>query len=85
MNTESKLQFVTTFTALITAAFGLVAAMAWNTAIQTAVSKVLGTDNELWGQLVYAILVTLLAVIMVIFMTRTAKKLNDQIKEEEKK
>jgi len=82
MNTETKLQFVTTFSALITAAFGLVAALAWNQAIQTAVGMFFKTDNVVWGQLVYAILVTILAVIMVIFITRTAKKLSDQIKEE---
>jgi len=85
MNTETKLQFVTTFSALITAAFGLVAALAWNTAIQSAVGTFFKSDNAVWGQLIYAILVTLLAVIMVIFITRTAKKLSDQIKDEEKK
>ena len=85
MNNETKLQFVTTFSALITAAFGLVAALAWNTAIQSAVSTFFKSGNEVWGQLIYAILVTILAVIMVVFITRTAKKLSDQIKDEEKK
>jgi len=85
MDTETKLQFVTTFTALITAAFGLVAALAWNEAIKAAVALVIKTDNgAVWGLVVYAVLVTILAVVMVIIITRSAKKLNDQIKAEKK-
>jgi hypothetical protein len=82
MEDETKLMFVNTFTALITAAFGLVAALAWNEAIKTAVSKVLGPDSELLGLFIYAILVTILAVIMIIIITRNAAKLNKKIKHE---
>jgi len=85
MNTDTKMQFVTTFSALITAAFGLVAALAWNDAIKMAVGKVLGPDDQLLGLTVYAILVTILAVIMIIIIARTTKKLSDQIKAEENK
>jgi len=83
MKTDSKLQFVTTFSALITAAFGLVAALAWNQAIQAAIKEVFGTENNLLGMFVYAILVTILAVIMIIIIARQTKKLTDQIKAEE--
>ena len=83
MDNETKLQFVTTFSALITAAFGLVAALAWNDAIQTAVGLFFG-NRELWGKLIYAILVTLLAVIMTVWISRNVKKLNDHIKAEKK-
>ncbi|MDR2698628.1 MAG: DUF5654 family protein [Candidatus Methanoplasma sp.] len=82
MQTDTKLQFVTTFSALITAAFGLVAALAWNDAIQTAVKMFFNSDNEIWGKLIYAVLVTILAVVMVILISRSAKKLSDQIKAE---
>jgi uncharacterized membrane protein (DUF106 family) len=84
MNTDTKLQFVTTFSALITAAFGLVAALAWNGAIQKAVEVVFGTEDDLVGLLIYAILVTILAVVMTIFIARQTKKLTDQIKAEKK-
>jgi hypothetical protein len=84
METETKLQFVTTFTALITAAFGLVAALAWNEAIKAAVHEILGPDSTLAGLFIYAILVTILAVIMVIMITRSAKKLSDKVKAEKK-
>ena len=84
MNTETKLQFVTTFSALITAAFGLVAALAWNETIKAAVAMFFKADGEIWGLLIYAILVTILAVIMVLIISKQAKKLSDQIKEEGK-
>ncbi|MCL2147881.1 MAG: DUF5654 family protein [Methanomassiliicoccaceae archaeon] len=84
MDTETKLQFVTTFSALITAAFGLVAALAWNETIKEAVKQVFGENSGLWALLIYAILVTVLAVIMTIWISRTAKKLSDQIKAEKK-
>jgi len=82
MQTDTKLQFVTTFSALITAAFGLVAALAWNDTIQTAVGMFFEKGSEIWGKLIYAVLVTILAVVMVIMISRSAKKLSDQIKAE---
>ena len=84
MDNETKLQFVTTFSALITAAFGLIAALAWNEAIKAAVGMFFETDGEIWGLLIYAILVTILAVIMTVWISRNVKKLNDQIKAEKK-
>ena len=84
MDKETKLQFVTTFSALITAAFGLVAALAWNEAIKAAVGMFFETNGEIWGMLIYAILVTVLAVIMTIWIARSAKKLSDEIKAEKK-
>ena len=85
MKSDTKLQFVTTFSALITAAFGLVAALAWNQAIKMAIDEVFGPESTLLGLFVYAILVTILAVIMIIIIARQTKKLTDQIKAEEEK
>ncbi|AIZ56967.1 hypothetical protein Mpt1_c11000 [Candidatus Methanoplasma termitum] len=84
MKTDTKLQFVTTFSALITAAFGLVAALAWNQAIKAAIDEVLGPGSNLVGLFIYAILVTILAVIMILIIARQTKKLTDQIKAEDK-
>ena len=84
MKTETKLQFVTTFSALITAAFGLVAALAWNETIKEAVALFFGPEGGIWGLLIYAIIVTILAVIAIIIITRQTKKLTDQINAEKK-
>ena len=60
--------------ALITAAFGLVAALAWNGAIQNAVTTFLGTASQLAGMIVYAVIVTIIAVIVTIYIAKVAEK-----------
>lgn len=65
-----KLQFLESLSALIISAFGLVAALAWNGAIQSAVSAVFHDDDSLVGKTIYALLVTCLAVAMTMIITR---------------
>ena len=72
-----------TFAALITAAFGLVAALAWNEAIKQAVAAVFGTEDDLVGLTVYAIIVTVLAVIMTLLIARSLSKAKAAMIEEE--
>ena len=65
-----KLQFLESLSALIISAFWLVAALAWNDAIQSAVSAVFDDDDSLVGKTIYALLVTCLAVAMTMIITR---------------
>ena len=58
--------------ALITAAFGLVADLAWNDAIKAIFSQVFGPSNTVGPMLVCALIVTVLAVILTIVVTRAA-------------
>lgn len=69
-----KIQVLETFAALITAAFGLVAALAWNEAIKAAVAAVFGTADSLTGMTIYAIIVTVVAVIMAILIAKALAK-----------
>lgn len=63
------------FSALITTALGLVAALAWNTAIQNLFNKLFGqTGGELVGQFFYAILVTLVVIFATIYVGRAAER-----------
>lgn len=79
-----RLQFLQALSSLIIAAFGLVAALAWNEAIKKAVAMVFNTgDNELIGLLVYALLVTVLAVIATMLITRAVDKSKARIEAEE--
>lgn len=57
--------------ALVTAAFGLVAALAWNGAIQAIFKMVFGTTDTVAAQLTYAIIVTIIAVIATILIARS--------------
>ena len=71
---EFKVQLLETFASLITAAFGLVAALAWNDTIKAAVAEFFQNDGELMAMLVYAIIVTVIAVIMTLLISRALSK-----------
>lgn len=60
--------------ALITAAFGLVAALAWNTAIQQIFKNIFGDESSVAAMLGYAVLVTLIAVFVTIWMGKLAER-----------
>jgi heme/copper-type cytochrome/quinol oxidase subunit 2 len=74
MATPLKIQVLETIAALITAAFGLLAALAWNEAIRWAVLEVLGTADAGLGYFIYAIIVTILAVVMCVLIARALGK-----------
>jgi len=69
-----KFEILDKIAALIAAAFGLVAALAWNDAIKTMFKEIFGTTDQLGAMLAYAIVVTIIAVILTIFVARAASK-----------
>ncbi|MGH1568427.1 MAG: DUF5654 family protein [Nitrosopumilus sp.] len=60
--------------ALVTAAFGLVAALAWNDAIKTIFKEIFGDSSTVVPMLIYAIVVTIIAVILIIIVARAVAK-----------
>jgi len=60
--------------ALVIAAFGLVAALAWNTAIQEIFKQIFGTASGLWAMIFYAVLVTVIAVWVTMRMASLSEK-----------
>jgi hypothetical protein len=60
--------------ALITAAFGLVAALAWNDAIKAIFKEVFGDSGTIVPMLIYASTVTIIAVILIIIVARAVAK-----------
>jgi L-lactate permease len=76
-----KIEIIDKFSTLITTAFGLVAALAWNGAIQAIFKQILGTPDAIVPQLTYAVTVTIIAVIATIWISRFAERL--KVKEEE--
>lgn len=63
---------------LASAALGLVAALAWNDAIKTAMKALLGEDDSLAGVFTYAILATVVAVFVVLILSRIAGKIGGE-------
>jgi hypothetical protein len=69
-----KNEFVEKIAALVTAAFGLVAALAWNGAIQAIFKQVFGSAEGIVPMLVYAVVVTVIAVIATIWVGKASAK-----------
>jgi TRAP-type C4-dicarboxylate transport system permease small subunit len=64
--------------ALASAALGLVAALAWNDAIKETM-KILGVDDEsLAGKYTYAILATIIGVVVILVLARMAAKVGGE-------
>ena len=60
---------------LASAALGLVCALAWNDAIKSAMKAVLGEDDSLAGLFTYAILATIVAVIVLLTLARASARI----------
>ncbi|MEM3094848.1 MAG: DUF5654 family protein [Nitrososphaera sp.] len=67
-------EVVKALAALITAAFGLIAALAWNTAIQEIFRVIFGDQSDILAMIIYAVVVTIVAVIATIAIGRVADK-----------
>ncbi|MBU1203477.1 MAG: hypothetical protein KKG60_00210 [Nanoarchaeota archaeon] len=69
-----KTEVIEKLAALITAAFGLVAALAWNDTIKAVFKAIFKTSDNLPAMLVYAVVVTLVAVYATIKIGKLAEK-----------
>ncbi|HEY5601260.1 MAG TPA: DUF5654 family protein [Patescibacteria group bacterium] len=77
-----KSQVVQRLSDLVTAALGLVAALAWNDAVQVLFAKLFGAPDQLTAKLIYAVTVTVIAVVAAIWIGRVAQKLTPKEKKE---
>jgi hypothetical protein len=69
-----KAEILDKIAALITAAFGLVAALAWNGAIRAIFETVFGSADNITAMLIYAVVVTIIAVLVTIWIARAVKR-----------
>ncbi|MDD5567345.1 MAG: DUF5654 family protein [Patescibacteria group bacterium] len=63
---------------LATSAFGLVAALAWNEAIQTLFKTVFGTASSIVSLFIYAIAITAIAVWITARLGKLSEKMRGQ-------
>ena len=69
-----KFEIMDKLAALITAAFGLVAALAWNGAIRAIFERIFGEADNIAALVTYAVVVTVIAVFAVILIARSVNK-----------
>lgn len=70
--------FIQTIITLASSSLGFVAALAWNEAIQAGLESVLGRDDSLVGLYTYAILATVIAVVVVLVLARLAARIGGE-------
>ena len=71
-----KKQIIEKIATLTTAAFGLVAALAWNTAIQQIFKNLFGDQSSIAAMVTYALVVTAIAVFVTIWVGKVAERSN---------
>jgi hypothetical protein len=59
---------------LASAAFGVVAALAWNSAITALVRQIFGTGAQIVSLFIYAIIITIVAVIVMVNLGKMAER-----------
>ena len=74
-------EVIKTVITLVTTAFGLVAGLSWNDAIQALIGQFFEAGSALTGQIIYAVIVTVIAVIVTILLARMAGNMGVEIDE----
>ena len=69
---------VQTMITLAAASLGLVAALAWNEAIKALIKRVLGEDDSLAGLFIYAIIATVIAVVVLLILARASARVGGE-------
>ena len=69
---------VQTMITLASASLGLVAALAWNEAIKALIKRLLGEDDSLAGLFIYAVIATLIAVVVLLILARAATRVGGE-------
>ncbi|GAB4312607.1 MAG: hypothetical protein Kow0019_11610 [Methanobacteriaceae archaeon] len=67
---EVKNEVMKTIATLITTAFGLIAALAWNEAIKAIIAQFFTAGSGITGLVIYAVLITIIAVIATLLIAR---------------
>ncbi len=71
---SNRSAYLQTMISLASAAFGVVAALAWNSAITALVTQIFGTGGAIVSLFLYAILITVIAVIVMVNLARLAER-----------
>ena len=78
-----KVEILDKIAALVTAAFGLIAALAWNGAIRAIFERLFGSADNITAMIVYAVIVTIIAVLVTIWVARSVKRAKGEKEEKE--
>ena len=66
--------YMQTMISLASAAFGVVAALAWNSAITALVRQIFGSGAQVISLFLYAVIITVIAVIVMVNLGKVAER-----------
>lgn len=75
MDSEISKMIMENMLTLITTAFAFVAGLAWNEAIQKLIEEFYTAGGAVTGLLIYAVIVTIVAVVVTVLLARIAGKM----------
>ena len=75
MDSEISKMIMETMLTLITTAFAFVAGLAWNEEIQKLIEEFYTAGGAVTGLLIYAVIVTIVAVVVTVLLARIAGKM----------
>ncbi len=70
----SRAEYIKVTAGLVTTAFAFIAGLAWNQAILAIITYFLGNPNSIAANLAYAIIVTIIAVLVTVWIARAASR-----------
>ena len=82
MASEISKMIMETMLTLITTAFAFVAGLAWNEAIQKLIEEFYAAGGAVTGLLIYAVIVTIVAVVVTVLLARIAGKMGINLDKE---
>ena len=82
MADNMKVQSLKTFGTLMTTAFAFIAGLAWNEAIRAIINEFLKSGSAVIGLLIYAVIVTIIAVVATLMIGRALGKAGIELDEE---
>lgn len=82
MASEISKMVMETMLTLITTAFAFVAGLAWNEAIQKLIEEFYTAGGAVTGLLIYAVIVTIVAVVVTVLLARIAGKMGVDLDKE---
>jgi len=79
MKNDLKLEILEKMSTLVTAGFGLVAALAWNSTIQALFAKIFPKQDGIIPMFIYAVVVTVVVVLVTIKLGRAVNKVKKEL------
>ena len=85
MDPKLKIEILDKIITLVMASLGLVAALAWNEAIQQIFKDIFGQASSTWAMVLYALIITVIVVLLTLKLTRMLDVAKQKLSSNDKK